>query len=125
MRGGTPYTVFGYKGKQVRDRIHSHDLVTALWAFHRNPRPGAVYNIGGSRHSNCSALEAITMIQEITGRELDYTLTDDNRSGDHIWWISDVRRFQADYPDWSYEFGLRDIVEQIVEAASGRFEHAG
>ncbi len=118
---GTPYTVFGYKGKQVRDNIHSHDLVTALWAFHRNPRSGAVYNIGGSRHSNCSVLEAITMIQEITGRELDYTLTDDNRSGDHIWWISDVRRFQADYPEWSYEFELRDIVEQIVEAASGRF----
>lgn len=122
---GTPYTVFGYKGKQVRDNIHSHDLVTALWAFHRDPRPGSVYNIGGSRHSNCSVLEAIALIAEVTGKELDYTLVDENRSGDHIWWISDVRRFQADYPDWSYEFGLRDIVEQIVEAATGRFEHAG
>ncbi len=95
---GTPYTIFGYKGKQVRDNIHSRDLVSALWAFHRNPRPGAVYNIGGSRHSNCSVLEAIALIQEITGREIDYTLSDENRSGDHIWWISDVRRFQRRLP---------------------------
>ena len=121
---GTPYTIFGYKGKQVRDNIHSRDLVSALWAFHRNPRPGAVYNIGGSRHSNCSVLEAIALIQEITGRQIDYTLSDENRSGDHIWWISDVRRFRADYPAWEYAYGLREMVEEIVEAASDRFERA-
>jgi CDP-paratose 2-epimerase len=118
---GTPYTIFGYKGKQVRDNIHSHDLVTALWAFHRDPRPGAVYNIGGSRHSNCSVLEAIELIQEMTGRQIDYTLSDGNRSGDHIWWISDVRRFQADHPEWSYSYGLREMLEEIIEAASERF----
>lgn len=121
---GTPYTIFGYKGKQVRDNIHSHDLVTALWAFHRKPRPGAVYNIGGSRHSNCSVLEAIALIEEVSGRPIDWTLSDENRSGDHIWWISDVRRFQADYPEWSYRYGLREIVEEIVEAAAARFEAA-
>ena len=122
---GTPYTVFGYKGKQVRDNIHAHDLVTALWSFHGDPRPGAVYNMGGSRHSNCSVLEAITLIEEITGRAIDVTLSDENRSGDHIWWISDVRRFRADYPGWEYEYDLRGIVEEIVEAASSRFEGAG
>ena len=88
----------------------------------RSPvRTFAVYNIGGSRHSNCSVLEAIALIQEITGRQIDYTLSDENRSGDHIWWISDVRRFQADYPEWEYAYGLREMVEEIVEAASDRF----
>lgn len=122
---GAPYTIFGYKGKQVRDNIHSHDLVTALWAFHQHPRPGAVYNIGGSRHSNCSVLEAIALIEEVSGRPIDWTLSDENRSGDHIWWISDVRRFRADYPDWEYRYGLREIVEEIVEAAAARFRSAG
>jgi CDP-paratose 2-epimerase len=118
---GTPYTIFGYKGKQVRDNIHSHDLVTALWAFHQNPRPGGVYNIGGSRHSNCSVLEAIDLIQEMTGREIDWTLSEENRSGDHIWWISDVRRFRADHPGWEYRYGLREMLEEIIEAAQERF----
>src|SRR5919202_2931128 len=89
---GKPYTIYGYKGKQVRDNIHSYDLVNAFWHFHRDPRPGAVYNMGGSRHSNCSMLEAIRDAEELCGRELNYTLSDEARSGDHIWWISDVRR---------------------------------
>ena len=118
---GMPYTIFGYKGKQVRDNIHSHDLVRALWAFHQDPKPGAVYNIGGSRHSNCSVLEAIGMIQDLTGREIVHTLSDEARSGDHIWWISDVRRFQADHPDWDYAYGLPEMLEEIVDAASERF----
>jgi CDP-paratose 2-epimerase len=117
---GTPYTVFGYRGKQVRDNIHSHDLVRALWAFHRRPRPGAVYNIGGSRHANCSVLEAAAMAQEIAGRELALTIGDQARSGDHIWWISDVRAFQADHPEWSYRYDLRATVEELVEAARER-----
>jgi CDP-paratose 2-epimerase len=117
---GTPYTVFGYKGKQVRDNIHSHDLVSALWAFHRRPRPGAVYNIGGSRHANCSVLEAVALAEEIAGRELSLTIGDEARSGDHIWWISDVRAFQADYPEWSYRYDLRATVEELVEAARER-----
>jgi CDP-paratose 2-epimerase len=118
---GTPYTVFGYKGKQVRDNIHAHDLVNALWHFHQDPRPGAVYNMGGSRHSNCSVLEAIARIQEMTGREIVHTMSDEARSGDHIWWISDVRAFQADYPDWRYAYGMDEILEEIVDAATERF----
>ncbi len=81
---GKPYTVFGYDGKQVRDNIHSHDLVSALWHFFDSPRTAAVYNIGGGRHSNCSMLEAIALCQEIAGRELDWSYSDDARAGDHI-----------------------------------------
>jgi CDP-paratose 2-epimerase len=117
---GRPYTIYGYKGKQVRDNIHSHDLVRALWRFAQRPTPGAVYNIGGSRHANCSVLEAIEMAQEIAGRELAYTLDETARSGDHIWWISDVRAFQADHPEWSYRYDLRETMVELVEAASER-----
>lgn len=117
---GRPYTIFGYKGKQVRDNIHSHDLVRALYAFYENPRPGAVYNIGGSRHANCSVLEAIALIEELTGEEIDVTLSDENRSGDHIWWISDVRRFRHDYPEWDYDYDLRTTVQEIVDATRER-----
>ena len=96
---GTPYRVFGYKGKQVRDNIHSHDLVEAFWQFFQKPRVGEVYNIGGSRHSNCSMLEAIDLCEQISGRKLKWTYVEDNRIGDHIWWISDVRKFQSHYPE--------------------------
>jgi CDP-paratose 2-epimerase len=118
---GRPYTIYGYKGKQVRDNIHSYDLVNAFWHFFQNPREGgAVYNMGGSRHSNCSMLEAIRMAEELCGRELNYTLSDEARSGDHIWWISDVRRFRQDYPDWEYRYDMRKIMEEIVEATQER-----
>ncbi len=113
---GKPYTIYGYKGKQVRDNIHAFDLVSAFWHFYRKPGQGVVYNMGGSRHSNCSMLEAITLAQELSGRELDYTLGDDNRSGDHIWYISDVRKFQRDYPEWDYRYNMRRIMEEIVQA---------
>jgi CDP-paratose 2-epimerase len=113
---GQPYRIFGYKGKQVRDNIHSHDLISAFWEFFRTPRPGAVYNIGGSRHSNCSMLEAIDLCEEISGRELKWRYLEENRIGDHIWWISDVRKFQSHYPGWKFRFGLREIVEQIFRA---------
>jgi len=118
---GRPYTIFGYKGKQVRDNIHSYDFVTALWEFHRAPRCGAVYNLGGSRHSNCSVLEAIALIEEVTGHEIEYALSREARQGDHIWWISDVRRFRADYPHWQYRYDLRGMVEEIAAAAVDRF----
>ena len=118
---GTPYTVFGYKAKQVRDNIHSYDLVNALWHYAKDPKPGAVYNMGGSRFSNCSMLEAIDLLQEISGRELDYSVGDDAREGDHIWYISDVRRFRQDYPAWEYRHTLRSVAEEIVEAAQERF----
>lgn len=121
---GRPYTVFGYKGKQVRDNIHSHDLVTALWAFAQAPKQGAVYNIGGSRHSNCSMLEAIDAVERLSGHRLQYTLSDEHRSGDHIWWISDVRAFQRDYPDWRYTYDLDAILREIIAAAEERYPGA-
>jgi CDP-paratose 2-epimerase len=116
---GQPYRVFGYKGKQVRDNIHSHDLVAAFWEFFRAPRSGEVYNLGGSRHSNCSMLEAIELCQQISGRKLDWTYVEDNRIGDHIWYISDVRRFQGHYPNWKYRYGLREILQEIHAACAG------
>lgn len=123
---GRPYTVYGYQGKQVRDNIHSYDLVNAFWHFYQNPREaGAVYNIGGSRFSNCSMLEAIRMAEEMSGRELSYAISDDARSGDHIWWISDVRRFQRDYPEWNYRYDLKTIMSEIVDATRERAAVAG
>ena len=113
---GRPYRVFGYKGKQVRDNIHSHDLVEAFWHFFEAPRNGEVYNIGGSRHSNCSMLEAITLSEEISGKKLEWSYVEDNRIGDHIWWISDVRKFQSHYPEWSYRYDLRGLLEEIHAA---------
>jgi CDP-paratose 2-epimerase len=117
---GKTYTIYGYKGKQVRDNIHSYDLVNAFWHFAQNPKPGAVYNMGGSRHSNCSMLEAIQYAEQLCGRELNYKLSDDARSGDHIWWISDVRRFQNDYPEWKYRYDLMAIIKEIVDATAER-----
>jgi len=108
-----PYRVFGYKGKQVRDNIHSFDLVEAFVEFIRAPRIGEVYNIGGSRHSNCSMLEAIDLCEEITGRKVTWSYEETNRGGDHIWWISDVRKFQQHYPAWKIRYGLRDILKDI------------
>ncbi|MBA3607236.1 MAG: NAD-dependent epimerase/dehydratase family protein [Verrucomicrobiota bacterium] len=113
---GRPYRVFGYKGKQVRDNIHSFDLVEAFAAFVRAPRVGEVYNIGGSRHCNCSMLEAIALCEEISGRKLSWEYVEDNRIGDHIWWISDVRKFREHYPDWNFRYGLREILEEIHAA---------
>lgn len=115
---GTPYTVFGYEGRQVRDNIHAYDLVQCFAHIHRDPKPGAVYNIGGSRHSNCSMLEAISLCEDISGKKLQWTYDDQHRSGDHIWWISDVRRFQADYPEWSYKHDLPGMLEEMHVAAT-------
>lgn len=94
---GERYTVLGYKGKQVRDNIHSYDLVNAFYHFYQNPRVGEVYNIGGSRHANCSVLEAIRLCEQIAAKKLNWSYSEANRSGDHIWWISDVRKFQVQY----------------------------
>jgi len=113
---GNEYTVLGYKGKQVRDNIHSYDLVNAFYYFYNNPRKGEVYNIGGSRHANCSILEAISMCEEIAGKKLNWNYKDINRIGDHIWWISDVRKFQSHYPECSYRYGLRETLQGIYHA---------
>jgi len=118
---GRHYTIYGYRGKQVRDNIHSNDLVQCFWQFFEKPIPGRVYNIGGSRFANCSILEAIDLIDELSGYRVQYTLTDDARSGDHIWWISDVRRFRSDYPQWEYRHDLRDTVAEMIEESKRRY----
>jgi CDP-paratose 2-epimerase len=111
---GTPYTVFGYKGKQVRDNIHADDLAEAFWCWFRRPEPASVFNIGGGRHSNCSMLEAIAMAEEVAGRPVSWSYAEDNRRGDHIWWISDTRRFQRAYPEWRYRYGVREIMQDVA-----------
>src|SRR5438477_2864354 len=113
---GRPYRVFGYKGKQVRDNIHSFDLVETFAAFIDKPGVAEVYNMGGGRFCNCSMLEAISLCEEISGRKLNWHYEETNRIGDHIWWISDVRKFQSHYPQWKFRFGLREILEQIFHA---------
>jgi CDP-paratose 2-epimerase len=111
----TPYTIFGYGGKQVRDAIHSSDLIACFEAFYRAPRVAEVYNIGGGRHSNVSVLEAIDLVQEVTGEEMTTTYTDSNRIGDHIWWISDNGRFASHYPDWKQAYDVRAIAAELHE----------
>jgi CDP-paratose 2-epimerase len=118
---GTPYTVYGYKGKQVRDAIHSLDLVRAFHEFFKSPRVAEVYNIGGGRFSNCSVLEAIDLSQEIAGRELEWSYEDRNRIGDHIWWIGSNARFQSHYPDWRMEYDVPRILKEIHEANRERW----
>jgi CDP-paratose 2-epimerase len=113
---GRPYRVFGYKGKQVRDNIHSFDLVEACADFIKSPRAGEVYNIGGGRHANCSILEAITLCEEISGRKVTWQYEDKNRIGDHIWWISDIRKFQQHYQRWKFRYGLRETLKEIYSA---------
>lgn len=117
---GDRYTVLGYKGKQVRDNIHSYDLVNAFWHVFQKPRVAEIYNIGGSRHSNCSMLEAIAICEELTGRPMTWDYSDQNRAGDHIWWIGDVRRFQSHYPDWAYTYDIRAILAEIHQAMAER-----
>jgi len=119
---GTPYKVFGYQGKQVRDNIHSYDLIQAFDHFFTEPRCGEVYNIGGSRFSHCSMLEGIKMCEEISGRELQYSYEEDNRMGDHIWYVSDVSKFQNHYPKWSLTKDVRTILSEIYEFNTERWQ---
>ena len=120
VMSGREYRIFGYKGKQVRDNIHSSDLVSAFQEFANAPRPGEVYNIGGSRHSNCSMKEAIALCEEISGKKANVTYLEENRIGDHIWWISDVSKFATHYPSWQYHYDIRGILEEIYQGLHGR-----
>ena len=117
---GTTYTVFGHGGKQVRDNLHAHDVVRAFEAFHRAPRPGAVYNLGGGRENAVSMLEAIAACERIAGRRLVYRISDEARIGDHRWWISDIGSFAADHPGWSIE---RDVETTLREIHDANREH--
>lgn len=109
------YTIFGYKGKQVRDNIHSSDLISAFDHFFNNPTQGEVYNIGGGSVSNCSMIEAIEMSQLITQKEFRYKYSDTNRVGDHIWYVSDLSKFKTQYPKWSITYDVKKILEEIYE----------
>lgn len=115
-----PYTIFGYKGKQVRDQIHSHDVITAFEAFAGSPKPGEVYNLGGGRENAASVLESIALIEELSGYKVDWMLKDQNRVGDHICYISDLTKLQRDYPDWRITRSLRMIITEMVKAEEVR-----
>lgn len=122
---GQPYTVHGYQGKQVRDNIHSADLIAAFNAFFSAPRSGEVYNVGGGRDSNCSMMEAIELSEEITGRPMSWKYSDANRRGDHIWWISSNDRFRSHYPQWKIRRNVPTILREIYEENRVRWELAG
>jgi CDP-paratose 2-epimerase len=118
---GQPYTVYGYKGKQVRDNLHSADAVTAFYEFYKAPRAGEIYNIGGGRRSHCSMIEAIDLCRAITGKDLLSTYTPANRAGDHIWYVSDMRKFQSHYPEWRQRHDLRGLMEDIYARNAERW----
>lgn len=110
-----PYTIFGYKGKQVRDNIHSYDLIKMFWHFYNSPKKGEVYNVGGGRFANCSMIEAIKLCEDLTGSDMKYSLIEETRIGDHQWWISDVSKFRRHYPEWNYTYNIQDIVTEIYQ----------
>jgi len=113
-KAGGQYTIFGYKGKQVRDNIHSFDVISAFETFYKNPRPGEVYNLGGCRANSCSMLEALDAAQQMAGKKMDIIYKDQNRKGDHICYISDMSKFIAQYPNWSITKSLQQIYKELV-----------
>ncbi|MDQ3574721.1 MAG: NAD-dependent epimerase/dehydratase family protein [Actinomycetota bacterium] len=117
----TPYRVYGYKAKQVRDNLHSEDLVAAFDEIYRAPRPGEVYNIGGGRFSNCSMIEAISLSEKFAGKRLRWSYDENARSGDHVWWISDTRKFRSHYPTWSPTRSIEEILRGIHSEGMARW----
>ena len=109
------YSLIGYKGKQVRDNLHSHDLVNCFWEFFKKPKFGEVYNIGGGRFSNCSILEAIAEVEDYKNTEINKKIIKINRVGDHIWYISDTRKFKKDYPKWKQKYNTKKIIRELIE----------
>jgi CDP-paratose 2-epimerase len=122
---GLPYSVFGYKGKQVRDNIHSCDVVSAMEEFAANPKPGEVYNMGGGRDNSISVLEAIERIEQLTGKKLSWQYVEAARKGDHICYISDLSKFKSHYPNWKITRGLNSILEEMVGSKKSRQAAAG
>jgi CDP-paratose 2-epimerase len=118
---GQPYQIYGYKGKQVRDNIHSYDLVNAFYHFYQEPRIAEVYNIGGGCFSNCSMLEAIQYCEAITSKKLNWSYVESNRIGDHIWWVSDISKFKDHYPDWDLTYSVKDILTEIYIQNTNRW----
>ena len=109
------YLMIGYKGKQVRDNIHSSDLVNCFWEVYNNPKKGEVYNMGGGRKSNCSIIEALDLVEDISKIKIEKKYVKENRVGDHIWYISDLSKFQKDYPKWKQEYNTKKILEELIE----------
>ena len=118
---GDKYIIFGYKGKQVRDNIHSYDLVNMFWHFYQKPREGAVYNASGGRETSCSIIEAIEYAEKITGSKMNVSYSDNHRLGDHQWYIGSVAKFSADYPEWKPRHDLLSILNEINSAITNRF----
>ncbi|MCC6795120.1 MAG: NAD-dependent epimerase/dehydratase family protein [Candidatus Hydrogenedentes bacterium] len=119
---GREYRIFGYKGKQVRDNIHSYDLIQAFYQFYKKPRVAEVYNIGGGRYSNCSMHEAIAECESICGKSMDTVYVDDNRVGDHIWWISGLQKFESHFPEWKITYDVTHILQEVYAANVERLE---
>jgi len=122
---GRPYTVYGYKGKQVRDNIHSFDVVRAFEEFARNPRPGEVYNLGGGRTNSVSILEAIARMEALTGRKINWTYSEQARKGDHICYISNLAKLKSHYPGWSVTRSLDTILDEMVVAEREHSQRVG
>ena len=118
------YQIFGYQGKQVRDNLHSYDLANAFYHFYLRPRAGEVYNMGGSRFSHCSILEAVALCEKITGNKLKTSYGESARSGDHIWWISDVSKFRSHFPEWNFTKNLEAILREIFTANRTQWTNA-
>ena len=110
------YNLIGYKGKQVRDNIHSHDLVRCFWEFYKKPSKGEVYNIGGTRFSNCSIIEALNFVEKKTKIKIKRKLTKENRVGDHIWYITSMKKFKRDYPNWKQKYNTKKIISELIES---------
>ena len=117
-KAGETYSILGYKGKQVRDQIHSEDVINAFLAFAENPRPGEVYNLGGGRGNSASILECVEKIEHLLGRGVQTRYVDENRKGDHICYMSDLRKFQSDFPKWKLEWSLDRILERMIDQVS-------
>ena len=112
------YTLIGYKGKQVRDNIHSEDLVSCFWEFYKKPKMGEVYNTGGGRYSNCSIIEALNLVEAITGKKIKKKILKENRVGDHIWYVSSMSKFKRDYPNWRQNYSSKKIIHELIEQFS-------
>ncbi len=110
------YSIIGYKGKQVRDNIHSYDLVNCFWEFYKKPRKGTIYNIGGGRYSNCSIIEALEMVEKLSNTKIKKEYMNKSRTGDHIWYISDLRKFKKDYPNWKQKYNTKKIIEELIDS---------
>jgi len=109
------YTLIGYKGKQVRDNLHSSDLVNCFWEFFKKPKYGEIYNIGGSRYSNCSVIEALNLVENITGIDIKKKFITKPRVGDHMWYISDTSKFKKHFPNWKQKYNTKKIIEELIE----------